>query len=186
MRRTIALPVLAISAIVGALFAAAPASAHGYISDPPSRQAMCAQGRVDDCGPIVYEPQSVEGPKGLHSCSGGNERFAQLDDPNKDWPATQVSNTVTFTWTNTARHATENWEYFVGDTRIAVVDGNGEQPGATVSHTVDLGGRTGRILVLARWNIADTANAFYACVDLQVGSGDDSSPTPTASSAPAL
>jgi chitin-binding protein len=33
---------------------------------------------------------------------------------------------------------------------------------------VDLGGHTGRQTVLAVWNIADTANAFYACIDLQV------------------
>ena len=48
---------------------------------------------------------------------------------------------------------------------------NGRQPGATVSHNVNLGGRTGRQTVLARWNIADTPMAFYACVDLQVGGG---------------
>jgi chitin-binding protein len=28
---------------------------------------------------------------------------------------------------------------------------------------------SGRQKLLAIWNIADTANAFYSCVDLQVG-----------------
>jgi chitin-binding protein len=37
-----------------------------------------------------------------------------------------------------------------------------------VSHNVNLGNHTGRQKVLAIWNIGDTANAFYACVDLQV------------------
>ena len=32
-----------------------------------------------------------------------------------------------------------------------------------------MGNRTGRQKVLAIWNVYDTANAFYACVDLQVG-----------------
>ncbi|MEV0570639.1 lytic polysaccharide monooxygenase [Dactylosporangium sp. NPDC050588] len=179
MRRTIALVPLALGAIATSLLASAqPAAAHGYVSSPASRQAMCAQGRVANCGEIVYEPQSVEGPKGLMSCSGGNSRFSQLDDNNKGWPATAVGNSVTFNWVLTARHSTSTWEYFVGGTRIAVIDDGGRQPGATVSHTVSLGGRTGRIMVLARWNIADTPNAFYSCVDLQVGGGGGN-PTPT-------
>lgn len=180
MRRTIALVPLALAAIATSLLVSAqPAGAHGYISSPASRQAMCAQGRVANCGEIVYEPQSVEGPKGLTSCSGGNSRFAQLDDPNKGWPATAVGNSVTFNWVLTARHSTSTWEYFVGSSRIAVIDDGGRQPGATVSHTVSLGGRTGRILVLARWNISDTPMAFYSCVDLQVGGGGNPTPTPT-------
>src|SRR5436309_1138765 len=80
------------------------ASAHGYINSPPSRQAQCAQ-HIVSCGDITYEPQSVEGPKGLRSCSAGNARFAELDDDNKGWRLTSVGNTVTFTWTFTARHA---------------------------------------------------------------------------------
>ena len=36
-------------------------------------------------------------------------------------------------------------------------------------HTVDLGGASGHVKVLAVWNVYDTANAFYSCVDLQVG-----------------
>jgi chitin-binding protein len=179
MRKAFALVPLVLTTVVASLLVtASPAGAHGYISAPPSRQAMCAQGRVANCGEIVYEPQSVEGPKGLMSCSGGNSRFAQLDDPSKGWPATSVGNNVTFNWVLTARHSTSTWEYFVGGTRIAVFDDGGRQPGATVSHAVSLGGRTGRILVLARWNIADTGNAFYSCVDLQVGGGGGN-PTPT-------
>ncbi len=41
--------------------------------------------------------------------------------------------------------------------------------GATKSHTVDLRGHTGRQTVLARWNVADTGNAFYACIDVHIG-----------------
>ncbi|MCW2880531.1 MAG: hypothetical protein JWQ95_4631 [Sphaerisporangium sp.] len=167
MRRTITFLTTAIIAIGATLFIASPAQAHGYISSPPSRQAMCAQGRVANCGDIIYEPQSVEGPKGLRSCNGGNARFAQLNDESKGWPATSVGSTVTFNWVLTARHATSTWEYYIGSTRIAVFNDQGRQPGSTVSHTVSLGSRTGRQKVLAIWNIADTANAFYSCVDLQ-------------------
>ena len=56
---------------------ASPASAHGYVSAPPSRQAQCAAGTVS-CGDIKYEPQSVEGPKGLRTCNANVARFAEL------------------------------------------------------------------------------------------------------------
>ncbi|MBQ1073610.1 lytic polysaccharide monooxygenase [Micromonospora sp. C31] len=179
MRRRITIPLVATGAVVSALAVATPAQAHGYVSGPPSRQALCAQGRVPDCGQIRYEPQSVEGPKGLRSCHAGIAQFAVLNDDSRGWPATSVGSSVTFTWTNTARHATSSWEYLIGGTRVAVFNGGGQQPGATVSHTVDLGGYSGRQKVLAVWNIADTANAFYSCVDLQVGGGGNPSPTPS-------
>jgi predicted carbohydrate-binding protein with CBM5 and CBM33 domain len=161
---------------------ATTASAHGYISDPPSRQANCAAGKVPGCGAIVYEPQSVEGPKGLRSCNAGVERFAELTDESKPWPAKSVGTTVTFNWVFTARHATSNYEYYVGNTRVAEFSGNNQQPPATVSHPVNLAGYSGRIKVLAIWNIADTTNAFYSCVDLQIGGGG--TPSPTTSTTP--
>ncbi|GAA1359419.1 MULTISPECIES: lytic polysaccharide monooxygenase [Catellatospora] len=184
MRKRIVLPVLSIFTILVSGLIANPASAHGYISSPPSRQANCAQGRVTGCGDIVYEPQSVEAPKGSMQCNGGGSRFAVLNDNSKNWPAASVGNNVTFNWVLTARHRTSTWEYFVGSTRIAVFNDNGAQPGATVSHNVSLGGRTGRFTVLARWNIYDTAMAFYSCVDLQVGSGGGNPTPPPTSPSP--
>ena len=43
----------------------APASAHGYVEGPLSRSAACNVGLNTDCGSIVYEPQSLEAPKGF-------------------------------------------------------------------------------------------------------------------------
>lgn len=181
MRRSVVLTLATVAAVLASVLVAAPAAqAHGYISSPPSRQALCAQRAVPDCGQIQWEPQSVEGPKGLRSCHANISHFAVLNDDSRNWPATSVGNTVTFNWVLTARHATSTWEYYIGSSRIAVFDDGGRQPGATVSHTVNLGGRTGRQKVLAIWNIADTANAFYSCVDLQVGGGGGNpNPTPT-------
>ncbi|GHJ48055.1 cellulose-binding protein [Catellatospora sp. TT07R-123] len=186
MRKRIAVPVLSIIAVAASLLVGVPASAHGYISSPASRQANCAQHKTSfDCGDIVWEPQSVEAPKGSMQCNGGGSRFAILNDNSRPWPTTSVGNNVTFNWVLTARHRTSTWEYFVGSTRIAVVNDNGATPGATVSHAVSLGGRTGRITVLARWNVYDTANAFYSCVDLQVGGGGGNpTPSPTPSTNP--
>ncbi|WPW33335.1 lytic polysaccharide monooxygenase [Streptomyces atratus] len=71
-----------------------------------------------------------------------------------------------FPWFLTARHATSTWQYFASGQKIAEFDDNGAQPGATVTHQVNFGGLTGKQKVLAVWNIADTANAFYACIDV--------------------
>lgn len=185
MRKQLTIPVLSVVAVLASLLIATPAGAHGYVSSPPSRQAQCAQGIVTGCGDIVYEPQSVEAPKGSLQCNGGGSRFAVLNDNSKPWRATSVGNNVTFNWVLTARHRTSTWEYFVGSTRIAVFNDNGAQPGPTMAHNVSLGGRTGRITVLARWNVYDTAMAFYSCVDLQVGGGTTpTTPPPSPSPSP--
>lgn len=41
------------------------ASAHGYVESPASRSYLCKQGVNVNCGPIQYEPQSVEGIGGF-------------------------------------------------------------------------------------------------------------------------
>ncbi|SUA74117.1 GlcNAc-binding protein A precursor [Nocardia otitidiscaviarum] len=173
-----------ITPIVVAVMPAGVAHAHGYVSSPASRQAQCAQGVVS-CGDIRYEPQSAEGPKGLRSCSGGVGRFAELDDDDKGWRVHPVGRTVSFTWKVTAPHRTANWEYYIGDTRVGFVDGGNEPPPQTFTHSIDLGDITGRHRLLAIWNIGDTANAFYSCIDLDInGGGSPTSPTHPTTTAP--
>ncbi|WP_329541417.1 lytic polysaccharide monooxygenase [Streptomyces sp. NBC_01358] len=159
-----------IAPLIAVALPATTASAHGYISSPPSRQAQCAAGTVP-CGQIKYEPQSVEGPKGLRSCSGGNSQFAELDDDSKGWKVTPVAGSANFSWTLTARHATSTWQYYVGGTKVAEFNDGGAQPGATVTHNVNFGSLSGKQKVLAVWNVADTSNAFYACIDVNIGGG---------------
>src|SRR5258705_456255 len=84
----------AAATVLASVLMAPEALAHGYVDSPLSRQAQCAQGIVS-CGEIKYEPQSVEGPKGLRSCSGGNARFAELDDDSKGWRVTSVGTSMT-------------------------------------------------------------------------------------------
>src|SRR3954470_13898959 len=151
MRRRIVLPALTAAAIVTSLFVAvSPASAHGYISSPPSRQANCASGAVANCGDIIYEPQSVEAPKGSTLCNGGGSRFAVLNDNSKPWPYAGVGKTVTFNWVLTARHSTATWEYFIGGTLLASFNDGGPQPGSTKQHTVSMGNFTGKQTIPAR------------------------------------
>ena len=186
MRRKIAYPLVALGMTAGTTLAvASPALAHGYVSSPPSRQALCASGAVSNCGQIQFEPQSVEGPKGLTSCNGGISQFSVLADESRGWPARTVGSSVTFSWVLTARHKTSTWDYFIGGTKVASIDDRGAQPNAVVNHTIDLSKFPGKRTVLAVWNIADTVNAFYNCVDLNVGgSGGGSTPTPPPASSP--
>src|SRR5699024_12782883 len=77
------------AALTLSVLSAGVAGAHGYVDQPPSRQMLCANGEVDNCGAIQREPQSVEGPGGFPAagpadgelCSRGNARFSALDDP---------------------------------------------------------------------------------------------------------
>jgi predicted carbohydrate-binding protein with CBM5 and CBM33 domain len=173
-----------VGAVVGAAALLAPvalapaASAHGWVTNPPSRQDHCASGAVSfDCGGVKYEPQSVEAPKGSMKCSGDNAGFAVLDDTSKPWPRTQIGSSVTMKWKLTAMHATSTWEYFVDGVLHRTFNDNGARPNQIVEHSLD-NLPQGNHTILARWNVADTAMAFYSCVDVTVGSGGGN-PTPT-------
>jgi LysM repeat protein len=153
-------------------------SAHGYLSTPPSRQALCRSGAVSNCGQIMYEPQSVEAPKGRRSCNGDIAMWSPLADESRNWPTTTLNAGVnTFRWTLTAAHATASYEYWIGNNRIALING------ASTTHSVNLAGYSGRQKILSIWNIGDTVNAFYACTDVIIGSGGGST-TPAPTSAP--
>jgi predicted carbohydrate-binding protein with CBM5 and CBM33 domain len=142
------------------------ASGHGWVTSPPSRQDHCARGRTSfDCGPVKYEPQSVEAPKGSWQCSGGSQ-FPILDQA-APWPVTSIQDVATFTWQLTAPHRTHSWEYFANGSAIQYVDGGNQAPPMSLSHTLS-GLPHGRYTILARWNIADTPMAFYSCMDVQV------------------
>ncbi|MFI1993888.1 lytic polysaccharide monooxygenase [Actinoplanes sp. NPDC020271] len=177
MRRKIAYPLATLGMVGSTLVIASPALAHGYVSSPPSRQAQCASGAVADCGAIQFEPQSVEAPKGSKQCNGGNAGFTVLNDNSRSWPATSVGTSVKFNWVLTARHRTASWVYYVDGTEVATFNDDNAIPEATVSHTVDVSKFSGKHTVLAVWNIGDTANAFYSCVDVNIGGSGSSTPT---------
>ncbi|MCS0634623.1 lytic polysaccharide monooxygenase [Streptomyces sp. LP05-1] len=195
MRKKIGATLVALGVAGATLFATGSASSHGYTDLPISRQKLCANGTVTGCGNIQWEPQSVEGLKGFPAagpadgkiCSGGHSEFAQLDDPrNGGWPATRVTGgqSYTFRWQFTARHATSDFRYYITKngwnpsqplTRAALdpqpfltIPYGGKQPPATLSHQGTIpAGKSGKHLILAVWTVADTANAFYACSDVQ-------------------
>lgn len=195
--RTLGAALFGLATMAMPVLTAGAAQAHGFTQNPPSRQALCADGKAGDCGPIQWEPQSVEGPGNFprggpadgHLCSGGNEKFAALDDPRGGtWPATKVQagQTVPFRWKVTASHSTESFRYYVTKngwdptkplTRdqlepapFQTVDFGGKKPGSTVTHEVTLPkDKKGRNMIFAVWEIADTNNAFYSCSDVNFG-----------------
>ncbi|MEV7868546.1 lytic polysaccharide monooxygenase [Streptomyces sp. NPDC088124] len=194
MRKKMGAAVVGLAVTAVSLLATGSASSHGYTDSPISRQKLCQNGTVADCGNIQWEPQSVEGPKGFPAagpadgsiCSGGNGQFAQLDDPRGGaWPTTKLTSgqSHTFRWQFTARHATTDFRYYITKngwnpsqklTRAALetqpfltVPYNNQQPPATLSHSGTLPSKSGRHVILAVWTIADTSNAFYACSDVQ-------------------
>lgn len=194
MRKKISAAVVGLAVAGTTVLATGSASSHGYTDSPISRQKLCANRTVADCGEIIYEPQSVEGPKGFPAagpadgtiCAGGNSRFAQLDDPRGGtWPTTKVSagQNYTFRWQFTAMHATTDFKYYVTRngwnpgqklTRASLdsqpfltIPYNGQRPPSTLSHSGTLPSKSGRHLILAVWTVHDTGNAFYACSDVQ-------------------
>ena len=169
-RRLAALAAAIVTApLIAVILPAGPASAHGWITNPPSRQDQCATRTVADCGAIQYEPQSVEAPKGSLSCSGGSS-FTVLDNDGRGWRVSSIGSSASFTWRNTAMHRTLNWQYYV-DGRLHQTFTNGNaQPPQIVTHQLS-GLPGGRHKILGVWNIYDTPMAFYACVDVNVGGG---------------
>ncbi|WP_025274916.1 lytic polysaccharide monooxygenase [Haloglycomyces albus] len=190
---------------VAASFAiASPALGHGWVTDDvgdlTSRSGFCAEGVATDCGSIEYEPQSVEGPKGFPEAGPedgsicGVGAYPELDDPRGgNWPKNEVSaGSVDIGWNFTANHSTTKWEYYITQdnwdptepiTRaqlesepFAVVDWDGSQPPKQYIDTVDLPAKDGHHVILAVWEIDDTANSFYNCIDVDYNGnngGDD-------------
>ncbi|PHM46018.1 N-acetylglucosamine-binding protein A [Xenorhabdus mauleonii] len=173
---------------------AQPTALHGYIDSPPSRALLCAKRINEKCGPIMYEPQSVEGPKGFPQggppdgkiASAGVGQFSQLNEQSADrWHHVTVNKgTNTFIWTLTARHSTTSWQFFITKpdwdpntplTRAQFdlnpfcerVD-DGKKPSQKVSLTCEVPDRSGYHVILGVWTIADTNNAFYQVIDADI------------------
>ncbi|MFS0702911.1 lytic polysaccharide monooxygenase [Cellulomonas sp. 179-A 9B4 NHS] len=177
------LSVMTVLALTLALLTAAPpsAQAHGWISDPPSRQDLCYTGAVKDCGPVQYEPWSVEARKGSMLCSGGG-RFTELDST-RAWPRQALKTNQTFTWDIVANHSTSTWEYFVDGRLHTTINDNGALPPKRFTHQIN-NLPEGNHTIFVRWNIADTVNAFYQCIDAYITPGGNPAPQPTTTPTP--
>ena len=179
------------------LLASGGALAHGYISQPESRNYLCKTGGNIQCGAIQWEPQSLEAPSGFPAggpadgqiASAGHPQFGELNAQTSDrWTKRQVqAGPFAIGWTFTANHVTRNWRYYLTKqewnpnqplTRdsfdlnpFCVIDGGMVQPPKQVTHQCTLPARTGHQVILGVWEVGDTANSFYNLIDVQFDGG---------------
>ncbi|QHW31203.1 chitin-binding protein [Paenibacillus rhizovicinus] len=197
---------LVVFASVGMLFQAGRASAHGYVDGPASRSALCKSGVNQNCGSIIYEPQSLEAPKGFPAAgpadgqiASAGGKFPELDQQSASrWSKVNMSSgTNAFTWTFTANHSTTGWKYYITKqnwdpnsplsrasfdlTPFCSINYNGAQPTTGHTDTCNVPARSGYQVILAVWEIADTANAFYNVIDANFsGTNPTDATAPTA------
>ncbi|HDR7686932.1 TPA: lytic polysaccharide monooxygenase [Bacillus toyonensis] len=172
------------------------AYAHGFVEKPGSRSALCSPtyGALNvNCGSVMYEPQSLEAPKGFPQAGPVDEQIASaggkfggiLDQQTSDrwFKNTITGGENTFTWKFTAPHLTSKWHYYITKigwnpnkalTRadfepIGTVQHDGSAASNNVAHKINVPtDRNGYHVILAVWDVADTANAFYNVIDVNL------------------
>jgi chitin-binding protein len=173
------------------LLLAQSAWSHGYVTE--SRNYKCKLQQNTGCGSIIYEPQSVEGPDGFPSAgprdgtlaAAGSGAWAQLNEQTPSrWHKTRVSpGAYQFRWNFTAAHLARDFRYYITKpdwnpslplarssfdlTPFCAKDGRMTQPVNPSVHDCQLPSRSGYHVVLAVWDVGDTAYSFYNAVDLQ-------------------
>ena len=196
------LTALAFATAVPFLGIAEQVLAHGYVTNPTSRNYACKLGDNTDCGPIIWEPQSLEAPKGFPQsgpadgqiASAGLAQFSALNAQSANrWSKQSMRpGQNTFSWNFTANHSTSNWRYYITRQGWNVntplsrqsfdlqpfcrVAGNQQQPPKQVNHSCNVPDRSGYQVILAVWDIGDTVNAFYNVIDVNIagsGGGDN-------------
>lgn len=188
------------------------AFAHGYVESPASRALLCKQGVNSDCGAIVYEPQSLEAPKGWPAAGPADGKiasaggaFPKLDEQSATrWSKVSISpGTTTFKWHLTAPHASASWKYYITKdgwdqnaplsrasfdlTPFCSINYGGAKPPTDYTSTCNVPAKSGYHVILAVWEVADTANAFYNVIDVDFGGGgtpNPSVPAPTGLTSP--
>ena len=148
-------------------------------------------------GNVITNPQSLEAPKGfpesgpvdgrIASANGGLGKIADfvLDNQTSDrWKKTTINTGVKqFTWKYTAPHKTTKWHYYMTKTGwdqnaplkrselelIGTVNHDGSTASNNLTHSITVpSNRSGYHIILAVWDVADTPNAFYNVIDVNV------------------
>ena len=186
---------------------AQPLMAHGTITSPKSRIFTCYSENPEN--PVSNACKAMvasSGAQGLYDwmgvrqgaandnhqsvvpngqlCSGGDPAtYGGLDLTRSDWVSETVSSgSYTFTWTNTAAHATLYYDYYItkngydptlplkwSDLELFCHTGLNTPAESSTSHTCTLPQRTGKQVVYSVWQRSDSPEAFYACVDFNFG-----------------
>lgn len=183
------------------LLASTGVMAHAYISTPgaEARGYMCQLGQNSDCGPVQYEPQSLEGFKGFPLIGPGDGKiasaaqanFSQLDEQTPlRWTKNKMeAGPMTMTWHYKAKHKNQGFEYYMTKqnwnpaqpltrdsfdlTPFCSIAGDGQLTQDNMSHECTVPERSGYQIMLGIWSVADTDKAFYNVVDVTF---DDATP----------
>ncbi len=181
------------------LLAVSPAQAHGYVSGAVVARVAAPQNT--GLGAVAYEPQSLEAPKGFPQSGPADGKLASagglfggvLDQQTSDrWYKNPITTgPLMLSWTFTAPHKTSEWRYYITKpgwnpnapltrsefTLLATVPHDGSAASSNPNHTITIpADYRGYHVIYAVWDIADTSNAFYNVIDVQI-SGAGSSPS---------
>lgn len=183
-----------------AFFYSSSANAHGYVKEPASRAYLCSQipgwaDKINKCGAIAQEPQSIEAPKTDTDfpadgkiASGGNGLALKLDNEAAGWTSVPIkSGWQEIKWNLTAPHSTTNFKYYItkegwsnaakasltrsmfDSTPFCENHMGGATPPANVAHNCNVPNRTGEAKIYAVWRINDTGASFYQLLDVNFG-----------------
>lgn len=159
---------------------------------------------LEKYGNVITNPQSLEARKGFPEAGPADGRIASaegglgqindyiLDDQGSNrWTKQEVSSgPLRIDWHYTAPHRTTKWHYYMTKpgwdqnkplTReslelISTINHDGSTATNNQDHTINIPeNRMGYHVILAVWDVDDTANAFYNVIDVNV-SGNSSIP----------
>jgi predicted carbohydrate-binding protein with CBM5 and CBM33 domain len=191
---------------------AVESNAHGYVSEPAGRPLLCKLGGNTACGAVQWEPQSVEGPDGAPRfpvggpedgtiAAAGSPSWSELNaqSPSRWFKHDFAAGYQTFEWTFTANHVSRDWRYFITKpdwnpaeplgreafelAPFCEYDGGMERPPMTIQHNCFVPEREGYHVILAVWDVGDTAASFYNAIDVSF-SGENPISTPVPESDP--
>lgn len=181
------------------MLSAVPAHAHGAPTDPASRAFVCSPGQPTASSPPcrtaiaaglpskewdnirlpnVAGQDTRKVPDG-RLCSAGLKKYAGLDQPSADWPATKLRSTA-FTYRATIPHQ-GSFRFYVtkdGYTPTQLLKWSDLEQFLTVptpplvngsyEFKVQLPQRTGRHVVYTVWQNTDTPDTYYSCTDVEI------------------
>ncbi|WP_199550340.1 lytic polysaccharide monooxygenase [Streptomyces sp. N35] len=206
-RKQISIATAVAASVAASVLSVTAAHGHGYVGDGgEGLKARAALKANTNLGPIQYEPQSLEGPKGFPAAgpadgklaSAGQAMATNLDEQSATrWVKQDVTTgPQSVNWTYTAPHKTTKWDYFMtkpgwdpndkldrGDfEHIQTVEHDGSAADTNPNHKVVIpDNRAGYHVIYAVWTVDDTANAFYNVIDVNVtgngGAEDTEAPT---------
>ncbi|MEI3843349.1 MULTISPECIES: lytic polysaccharide monooxygenase [unclassified Microbacterium] len=148
------------------------------------------------------------GPADGQLASGGNKQFSELDAQSPErWIENEVEagQTIDLSWYYTAPHKTSQWHYYITKNgwdqnapltrdqlqllQTVTWDGSAAAAQPNTNGAVQKiklpADHTGDHVILAVWDVADTANAFYNAIDIHIdGEAQPEKPDTVAPSAP--